>query len=55
MRCKFKKSKKEKALDIIKENLININESKYYGTIGIFINAKNLTQEEYELLKEVLR
>lgn len=49
----------EKAFEIIKEKKVDIpkllaNDFNNYNALAVFFGFKQLTQEEYELLKEVL-
>ena len=46
--------KELKVFEAIKKNLINIDDNNYYNSFGIFVSKISLTQEEWELLKEVL-
>jgi len=46
--------KELKVLNIIKKALINSDKNNYYGVLGIFIDLKHLTQEEFNLLQEGL-
>ena len=43
-----------KVLNVIKKALINSDKNNYYGVLGIFIDLKHLTQEEFNLLQEGL-
>lgn len=52
-------TKLKKAIEIIKEKKVDIpkllaNDFNNYNALAVFFGFKQLTQEEYELLKEVL-